>query len=513
MSHIFISYSRRDLDSANNIVTALAEKRLEIWVDWKSIPKGEDWEQEIYHGIEEAEAFLFLISPDLVASEMCNKEITHAVKNGKRILPIFVSKVDKKEVYGITEKFLNKEQKDEINRRNFIFCRAGMDDFSKAIEDIQTTIQTDYEWVKYHTRLQVKAVEWERKPDTSRLLRGKELREAEERFAKVGSKIEPSPTKLQRLYLNDSKKHEKIVNRRIVIAGVVTLLVIVGSLIWPYLSRERAVSGNWVTIPVGEFTIGMDQKEAETAHSLCMEEADEEEKINCSPVEELLTWSGRIENAKLSAFDIMDNEVTNAQYQQCIDTGKCTPPVEWKYEENGANKPATELNWFQANEYCTWLGGRLPTEFEWEKAASGPGDKNNYFPWGNTWDPTKANLKQSGVGEVQSIIQYANSDISVYGVKNLAGNVREWTASESIPLVANQALINVPLNLEDNGEYFPVIVRGGAWISEPSLGMSSIRGTDGTIKSRNTLGFRCVCPASQACNSPWNWRWVWFGKY
>ena len=77
MSHIFISYSRKDLDFAQKIVDALAANDLDTWIDWKSIPKGEDWEHEIYRGIEEADAFLFLLSPDSVTSEMCNKEIAH----------------------------------------------------------------------------------------------------------------------------------------------------------------------------------------------------------------------------------------------------------------------------------------------------------------------------------------------------------------------------------------------------------------------------------------------------
>ena len=113
MSHIFISYSRKDIDFAQKIVTALADNNLDTWVDWKSIPKGEDWEQEIYRGIEEADAFLFLISPDSVASEMCNKEIAHAVKNGKRILPIVVRNADPEIIHP------------EISKRNWIFCREG----------------------------------------------------------------------------------------------------------------------------------------------------------------------------------------------------------------------------------------------------------------------------------------------------------------------------------------------------------------------------------------------------
>src|SRR5512142_2312032 len=128
MSHIFISYSRKDIDFAQKIVDALAANNLDTWIDWKSIPKGEDWEQEIYRGIEEADAFLFLISPDSVESKMCNKEIAHAVKNGKRILPIVLRDADPKIV------------DPEISKRNWIFCRERQDDFVKAVEETHETI-------------------------------------------------------------------------------------------------------------------------------------------------------------------------------------------------------------------------------------------------------------------------------------------------------------------------------------------------------------------------------------
>ena len=86
MSHIFISYSRRDIEFAQKIVDALAKNKLDTWADWKNIPASVGWEAEIFRGIEEADAFLFLISPDSVRSKMCNEEITHAVKNHKRII-------------------------------------------------------------------------------------------------------------------------------------------------------------------------------------------------------------------------------------------------------------------------------------------------------------------------------------------------------------------------------------------------------------------------------------------
>jgi hypothetical protein len=193
MSHIFISYSRKDIGFAQRIVTALADNNLDTWIDWNNIPKGEDWQVEINQGIEEADAFLFLVSGHSVISKPCNLEIAHALKNGKRILPIFISNVENNGVYDITERFLNEESKNEINRRNFIFCRDGLDDFEAAVSETRETIQTDYQWLKFHIELQVKALRWEQKKDNSRFLRGKGLKEANRQLINVNNKTDPEP--------------------------------------------------------------------------------------------------------------------------------------------------------------------------------------------------------------------------------------------------------------------------------------------------------------------------------
>ena len=227
MSHIFISYSRKDIDFAQKIVDALATNNLDTWIDWKSIPKGEDWEQEIYRGIEEAEAFLFLISPDSVLSQMCNKEIDHAVKNGKRILPIVIRDTDAKTIHP------------EISKRNWIFCRDGQDEFNKAIEETRTTVHTDYDWLKYHTELQVKALKWKQQEDnTSRLLRGKELQESELQLANAGTAKEPQPTDLQRQYVFTSRRMEDRQRRQITVSLGLGLLVVTLLAIFAWESKR-----------------------------------------------------------------------------------------------------------------------------------------------------------------------------------------------------------------------------------------------------------------------------------
>ena len=71
MSDVFISYSRRDIDFVRHLFDHLTARDREAWADWQDIPPTADWLAEIYHGIEAADSFLFIISPDSVASEIC----------------------------------------------------------------------------------------------------------------------------------------------------------------------------------------------------------------------------------------------------------------------------------------------------------------------------------------------------------------------------------------------------------------------------------------------------------
>lgn len=294
-----------------------------------------------------------------------------------------------------------------------------------------------------------------------------------------------------------------------VVAGIITLTLFALP-IWSRVFRAHAIPGRWVSIPAGPFVMGCDREEAEFAQSLCLD-GKILNKDECPNPDELLDWSGRQEQTRLPQFSIMENEVTNAQYQQCINDGFCEAPAEWNYDQDGVNKPATGLNWSEATEYCQWLGGRLPTEGEWEKAARDA--DGNYFPWGNEWNPSKANLEHFGDSTVKPVAEYAESDVSPYGIKNMAGNVREWTASALSYNAEGESFTNVVLTLDEIDSGQPVILRGGSWENECSTGMASRRGLDSSQSRRSTVGFRCVCPADVKCAAPWSWWWVWFGDY
>ena len=76
MSDVFISYSRRDIDFVRHLFDQLKARDRDAWADWQDIPPTADWLAEIYSGIEAANTFLFVISPDSVTSEICTLELS-----------------------------------------------------------------------------------------------------------------------------------------------------------------------------------------------------------------------------------------------------------------------------------------------------------------------------------------------------------------------------------------------------------------------------------------------------
>jgi formylglycine-generating enzyme required for sulfatase activity len=139
---------------------------------------------------------------------------------------------------------------------------------------------------------------------------------------------------------------------------------------------------------------------------------------------------------ELDAYRITTTEITQAQYQACIAGGSCSEPYtggvcEWDPAFQ-PNHPVNCVTWQKAADYCTWLGGGLPTEAQWEKAARG--SSQSKYPWGNA-DPdcTLANFDEDvcpgGLADVGS----HPAGASPYGVHDMAGNVGEWVADYFSP--------------------------------------------------------------------------------
>lgn len=228
MADIFISYSRKDKGLVRRLHDKLKDSGREIWVDWEDIPPSAEWPEEVAAGIDAADSFVFVISPDSIASEECGKELSCAIGNHKRLLPVVYRDVDTKTV------------PPALARLNWIWCRQG-DDFETAFQTLVKAIDTDLAWVHAHTRLLLRATEWEGKGrDASRLLRGRDLTEAE-RWAAQAADKEPKLTDLQTEYLLASHRETRR-RQRVMLAAVASALVITIALaLIAFYQRNEAI--------------------------------------------------------------------------------------------------------------------------------------------------------------------------------------------------------------------------------------------------------------------------------
>ena len=197
MTDVFISYSRKDETFVQVLNQALTKSKYDAWVDWENIPLTADWWEEIKAGIEGADTFIFVISPDSIASKVCGQEIDHAVENNKRLLPILYR-----------EGFDKSLMRPALSKHNWLFFRKE-DDFETTFQSLVSALNTDLAHVKTHTQLLVKALEWQHKERTSDLLlRGSQL-ETILSWITANADKEPRLTKEQREYVAVSSKVEK----------------------------------------------------------------------------------------------------------------------------------------------------------------------------------------------------------------------------------------------------------------------------------------------------------------
>jgi serine/threonine-protein kinase len=194
----------------------------------------------------------------------------------------------------------------------------------------------------------------------------------------------------------------------------------------------------------------------------------------------------------LSSYFIDQFEVSNAAYRQCVDDGGCAQVrsggfTRSNYRDNPdfTNYPVIGVNWNQATAYCAWAEKRLPTEAEWEYAASGA-DKLTW-PWGNIFD---AQLSAASAPDTQPVDEYPDGS-SPFGLYNLAGNVGEWV----------QDNYSTAFYAESDGATDPVlengsntrVFRGGSFANTDSdYYRTSRRYNQSTTYADVDIGLRCA---------------------
>ena len=191
-----------------------------------------------------------------------------------------------------------------------------------------------------------------------------------------------------------------------------------------------------------------------------------------------------------NAFYIDLNEVSNADYKIFVDANLKKHPFHWpdgNLPQGKENHPVVYVSWFDANEYCSWAGKRLPTEQEWEKAARG--EDGLIYPWGNEWSLDKSNNPYKNSAGTEPVGSYPEGR-SPYGLYDISGNVWEWVDSHYLPHPGN------PVTRTEYGTDKRVL-KGGSWFDCLSYGCGLSAPTFNRsfftpeVKN-NSFGFRCA---------------------
>jgi TIR domain len=192
---VFISYSRADIGFADELVDGLELTGFETTIDRHSIIEGEDWKARIGALISGADTVVFIISPDSVKSEICTWEAEEAHRRSKRILPVLCRPIGAQSVPS------------RLSALNYVRFDDGRS-FVSGLRALVRALRTDVDWLREHTRLLARAMEWEAAGhQANRMLVGADIVEAKA-WAANRPKDAPAPTDLHLAFIRASEQAE-----------------------------------------------------------------------------------------------------------------------------------------------------------------------------------------------------------------------------------------------------------------------------------------------------------------
>jgi WD40 repeat protein len=223
----FISYARRDQEFVGELAAALEARGRTVWIDADDIPPGAPWRRELGTAIEAAQAIVFVISPDSATSPECAAELRRADELNKRIVPVL-----HRDARGLPE---------SLTSLQFIVVR-DIGAIPEAVKSVEHAIDTDHEWVRAHTHWGARALRWvDRGRDASLLLRGSDLRAAEDWLAQQAEAKSPRPTPLQTEFIVTSRHAERRRLRTLVAAALGAVAVTLALAAVALLQRSEAI--------------------------------------------------------------------------------------------------------------------------------------------------------------------------------------------------------------------------------------------------------------------------------
>jgi formylglycine-generating enzyme required for sulfatase activity len=336
-------------------------------------------------------------------------------------------------------------------------------------ERLRTWINANRKNLLLQRQLEQAADHWNRSGrDRGDLYRGRNLSRALQWARTPSSEI--SPVGLE--FLEASRAEQVKVRRHQIylwasLAGAffITVVLIFSVTGWWNRMRYRPPELQFVNVLAGDFTMGSDDMlfpNERPPHSVFVEE-----------------------------FEIGTYEVTNREYELCVNAGICRAPrdpgkIRFDSDEY-ADHPVTSISWVDAVTFCKWIGGRLPTEAEWEKAARG-GDDERAYPWGDDYHEGYANID---TGRSSAVGSYPE-DVSPSGAFDMAGNAWEWMANHPYDYQEGHRTDEYVPGAFEQDDGLPRMVRGGTWDMIELFARTSYRSHADPELVAEAGGFRCA---------------------
>ena len=458
-NQIFISYSKKDSDFAHKLAEDLETAGFKTWID-RSISGGDQWRETIEKNLKEAAEAIIIVSPNSMASEWVKHEGSLAYGWGKKLYPILIQPTE-----GLPPWLEEYQWIDFVDTKYDIAFGALIGALTppNPIQDLLDIEVTQY-------------------TQTGDLINETIFKVIEEAYESL--KITPEAEALiqkSRRRLTSDKRSNKL--RRFLVFCVFAIALVITALgATGQLNRfiYRPLPMEWVEIPTGEFQMGSSDEELVAALKICSDCNYNNEQPQ--------------HRVYLDAFQIGRYETTIEQYRRCVRAHICVKhsPVIDDFEKN--DYPVIFVSWDDAQTFCAWIGGRLPTEAEWEKAARG-GLEGVQYSWGNEIPICQkgafngANFNDDLCGETgyQPVGSYQANG---YGLYDMAGNVWEWTADTYDSAYYARSPLRNPQGAEDG---WGRVIRGGSWFTNSSnLRVSYREFIYPADLAKRDVGFRCA---------------------
>jgi formylglycine-generating enzyme required for sulfatase activity len=498
--HLFVSYARVDKPYCIQIVNTLSAHN--VWFDDR-LYVGQNWWQEILRRLEWCEGFVYLLSPESLASEYCRREYELALSLNKAIFPVLIHKdieipenlahfqyadlsngltpestrdllnsilfaerqrshsyaplsvpleeskpptVSPSSVISVVSQSMENGQYDKAV---FILRQAKASGYTSKFINIDSILREAETGLERQSWLREADREYRQIADLVRRRRTRDLgREAFLAFQKDYPDYDPEC--LAALIGDDVQQASGVMPEQIKSPN---------NLPAPNFSLPLL---EWVDIPAGMALVETSEVEGQSVRQQIF----------------------------VDSFKIAKYPVTNAQYQRFVDDPMGYNNLSWWQFSQAANewrmanpkakagrfqgdeRPRENVTWYEAMAFCHWLSTRLgykvtlPTEAQWQRAAQG--DDGRRFPWGSEFDAAKCNARESEVKMTTLVMRYP-AGASAYGVYDMVGNVWEWCLD-----TRKQHELNVDITGTDERA-----VHGGSFVS---------------VHERSEIGFRYFLP-------------------